>query len=47
MKKTIEVSINSNQEEIMESIYKVYPELINGDIRKVIFIKGKIINVII
>lgn len=47
MKRTIETSIYSNEEEIISEIKLSYPELINGDIKKVIFVKGKIINIII
>lgn len=47
MKRTIEISVDKNQEQIINEIKKIYPELINGKIKKVIFIKGKIINIII
>ena len=47
MKRTIEIYVDKNQEEIIQKIKNVYPELINGEIKKVIFIRGKIINIII
>ena len=47
MKRTIEVPVDYSQEEIIEEINKVYPDIINGDIKKVIFVKGKIINIIL
>lgn len=47
MKRTIEISTDLNQEEIIKEINKMYPDLINSEIKKVIFVKGKIINIII
>ena len=47
MKKTILVDSNIEDEnEIIKMIRSEYPELIRNDIKKVIYIKGKIINII-
>ena len=47
MKKTILVdSTIEDEKEIIEMIRKEYPNLIKNDIKKVIYIKGKIINII-
>jgi leucyl-tRNA synthetase len=47
MKRTIEISVDDNQDQIINEIKNIYPELINGEIKKVIFIRDKIINIII
>ena len=48
MKKTILVDSNIEDEKtIVGMIKSVYPDMINGDIKKIIYIKGKIINIII
>ena len=46
MKKTINVDKSINEEELIKKIKKEYPNLINGEIRKIIYIKEKIINII-
>ena len=47
MKKTILVDSSIEDEnEIIEIIKKQYPDLIRNDIKKVIYVKGKIINII-
>ena len=47
MKKTILVDSSIEDEnEIIEMIKKQYPDLIRNDIKKVIYVKGKIINII-
>lgn len=47
MKKTIFVSKEISQDEVMEKIKEEYPDLIKGDIAKIIYIQGKIINIIL
>ena len=47
MKKTINVDKEINEENLLEEIKKKYPELITSEIKKVIYIKGKIINIIV
>ena len=48
MKKTISVDKNiDDYNEIINIIKNEYPNIITGDIKKVIYIKGKIINIII
>ena len=48
MKKTILADSSIEDEKIIiDKIKSEYPELINGDIKKVIYIKGKIINIIL
>ena len=47
MKKTINVDKEINEENLLEKIKKQYSELIVGEIKKVIYIKGKIINIIV
>ena len=48
MKKTILIDSSiDDQNKIIEMIKKEYPDLIKGDIKKVIFVKGKIINIIL
>lgn len=47
MKKTIEVDKEISEEELINKIKTVYPNIINGEIVKIIYIKGKIINIII
>ena len=47
MKKTIIADSNIEDEnEIIEMIRSEYPELIKNNIKKVIYVKGKIINII-
>ena len=47
MKKTILVDSSIEDEnQIIEMIKREYPDLIKNDIKKVIYIKGKIINII-
>ena len=46
MKKTIPVNKEISQEEVIDVIKKQYPNLIKSEIIKVIYIKGKIINII-
>ena len=48
MKKTILVDSSIEDENIIiEMIKSEYPDMIKGDIKKVIYIKSKIINIII
>lgn len=47
MKKTIYVSKEISQDELMEKIMEKYSDLIKGDIVKIIYIQGKIINIIV
>ena len=48
MKKTILVDSNiENENQIIRMIKSEYPDLIKNDIKKVIYIKGKIINIIV
>ena len=48
MKKTIIVDSNIEDEnEIVAMIKKQYPDMIKFDIKKIIYIKGKIINIIL
>ena len=48
MKKTILVDANIDDEmKIVDMIKEEYPGMISGDIKKVIYIKGKIINIIL
>ena len=46
MKKTINVDKSIKEEELINKIKEEYPNLINGEIRKIIYIKEKIINII-
>jgi len=46
MKKTISVSKEEKEEEVLKLIKNTYPELINKDIIKIIYIPGRIINII-
>jgi len=46
MKKTILISKDALEKDVIESIKSKYPELIRGIISKVIYIPGKIINII-
>ena len=46
MKKTINVDKSIKEAELINKIKEEYPNLINGDIRKIIYIKEKIINII-
>lgn len=46
MKKTILVDKKISQEEVIDAIKKQYPDLIKSEITKVIYVKGKIINII-
>ena len=46
MKKTINVDKSISEEELINKIKEKYPNLINGEIRKIIYIKEKIINII-
>ena len=45
-KKTILVSRDIEEEEILKKIRDEYPDIIIGDIVKVIYLKGRIINII-
>ena len=48
LKKTILIDSSIEDENIIiEKIREEYPDLINSEIKKVIYIKGKIINIII
>lgn len=46
MKKTIEVSKTMEEDKIIERIKGEYPNLIKGEIIKIIYLKGRIINII-
>ena len=46
MKKTINVDKSINEQELINKIKEEYPNLISGEIRKIIYIKEKIINII-
>jgi len=46
MKKTISISKEATEQLVLDSIKTTYPELINGEIVKVIYIPGKIVNII-
>ena len=46
LKKTIYVNKTSEEKTVIEAIKKQMPELITGDIIKVIYVPGKIINII-
>ncbi len=46
MKKTINVDKSIKEEELINKIKEEYPNLINGEIKKIIYIKEKIINII-
>ena len=46
MKKTINVDKTITEEELINKIKEEYPNLISGEIRKIIYIKEKIINII-
>ncbi len=46
MKKTINVDKTINEETLINKIKENYPNLISGEIKKVIYIKEKIINII-
>ena len=46
MKKTILVNQEIEEKELIDKIKNEYPKLINGNILKVIYVKGKIINII-
>lgn len=47
MKKTIEVDKEIEEDDLLNMIENVYPHLIDGKIKKVIYLKGRIINIII
>lgn len=48
MKKTILIDSSiSDENKVIEMIKKEYPDMIKGEIKKIIFIKGKIINIIL
>lgn len=47
MKKTIYVSKSISQDDVMNKIMEEYPDLIKGEIVKIIYIQGKIINIIV
>lgn len=47
MKKTILINRNEEEKEIVEKIKTTYPQLITGEIKKVIYVPGKIINIIL
>ena len=46
MKKTISVSKDATQDEVINLIKNTYPELISDKIKRIIYIQGKIINII-
>ena len=46
MKKTISVSKDATQDEVINLIKNTYPEIIFGEIKRIIYIQGKIINII-
>ena len=46
MKKTISVSKDATQDEVINLIKNTYPELISDEIKRIIYIQGKIINII-
>lgn len=47
MKKTILISKEATQDDVMNSIKENYPDLISKEIIKIIYIQGKIINIIV
>jgi len=47
MKKTIEVGVEEEEDNVIQMIKDTYPNMINGDIVKVIYLKGRIINIIV
>ncbi|MGM9875678.1 MAG: leucine--tRNA ligase [Bacilli bacterium] len=47
MKKTILISKDATQDDVMNSIKENYPDLISKEIIKIIYIQGKIINIIV
>ena len=47
MKKTILISKTSSEEEVIDLIKNTYPSLIPDKIKKVIYIQGRIINIIL
>ena len=47
MKKTITVSKKSSEDDVISSIKNTYPSLIPGEIKKVIYVPEKIINIIL
>ncbi len=48
MKKIILIDSSiEDEEKIVEMINDEYPDLIKSDIKKIIFVKGKIINIIL
>ena len=47
MKKTIYVNKEISQDKVMKKIKEKYPDLIKGEIVKIIYIQGKIINIIV
>lgn len=47
MKKTILVGKDMKQDDIINKIKEIYPNLINNEIRKIIYIPNKIINIIL
>ena len=46
MKKTVSVSRDASKEVVINLIEKMHPKLICGKIIKIIYIPGKIINII-
>ena len=46
MKKTISISKNATQDEVINLIKNTYPKLIYGEIKRIIYVQGKIINII-
>lgn len=46
MKKTISISKEASEEDVINSIKNTYSDLIFGEIKKVIYVQGKIINII-
>ena len=46
MKKTISVSKDATQDEVINLIKNTYPELISDEIKRIIYIQSKIINII-
>ncbi len=47
MKKTIKVAKTIEENKLMNEIKEIYPNLINGNIEKIIYLPGRIINIIV
>ena len=46
-RRVIEVNHDASQEELISIVKEKYPDIITGEIKKVIYIKNKIINIVI